>query len=55
MSKAELHKCDHTTKGVKVDLGIPKEMWHKPSAEVSHLKVGQFQDQLASNAKIKLS
>ena len=25
-------------KGVKVDLGIPKEMWHKPSAEVTHLK-----------------
>ena len=25
-------------KGVKVDLGIPKEMWHKPSAEISHLK-----------------
>ena len=25
-------------KGVKVDIGIPKELWHKPSAEVSHLK-----------------
>ena len=25
-------------KGVKVDLGIPHEMWHKPSAEISHLK-----------------
>jgi len=25
-------------KGVKVELGIPKEMWHKPSAEVTHLK-----------------
>ncbi len=25
-------------KGVKVDLGIPQEMWHKPSAEVTHLK-----------------
>ncbi len=25
-------------KGVKVDLGIPKEMWHKPSAEITHLK-----------------
>ena len=25
-------------KGVKVDLGIPKDMWHKPSAEISHLK-----------------
>ena len=25
-------------KGVKVDLGIPKELWHKPSAEITHLK-----------------
>ena len=25
-------------KGVKVDLGIPQELWHKPSAEISHLK-----------------
>jgi hypothetical protein len=25
-------------KGVKVDLGIPKELWHKPSAEVTNLK-----------------
>ena len=31
-------------KGVKVDIGIPKELWHKPSAEVSNLKtqVGKF-------------
>ncbi len=26
-------------KGVKVDIGIPQELWHKPSAEISHLKV----------------
>jgi hypothetical protein len=25
-------------KGVKVDLGMPKELWHKPSAEITHLK-----------------
>lgn len=25
-------------KGVKVDLGIPYELWDKPSAEVTHLK-----------------
>jgi len=25
-------------KGVKVDLGIPQELWHKPSAEITHLK-----------------
>lgn len=25
-------------KGVKVDIGIPQELWHKPSAEISHLK-----------------
>jgi hypothetical protein len=25
-------------KGVKVDLGIPYELWDKPSAEISHLK-----------------
>ena len=25
-------------KGVKVDLGLPKEMWDKPSAEITHLK-----------------
>lgn len=25
-------------KGVKVDLGIPQEMWSKPSAEITHLK-----------------
>jgi hypothetical protein len=23
---------------VKVDLGMPKELWHKPSAEITHLK-----------------
>ena len=23
---------------MKVDLGIPKELWHKPSAEITHLK-----------------
>ncbi len=27
-----------SNKGVKVDLGIPFEMWDKPSAEVTHLK-----------------
>merc|ERR1711953_1525918 len=32
------HNHHHIIKGVKVDLGIPKEMWHKPSAEISHLK-----------------
>ena len=26
-------------RGVKVDLGIPQELWDKPSAEVSNLKV----------------
>ena len=25
-------------KGVKVDIGIPNELWHKPSAEITHLK-----------------
>ncbi|KAI1291887.1 Protein canopy -like protein 3 [Halotydeus destructor] len=25
-------------KGVKVDLGIPEQLWDKPSAEISHLK-----------------
>jgi hypothetical protein len=25
-------------KGVKVDLGIPEEMWDKPSAEIAKLK-----------------
>ena len=25
-------------KGVKVDIGIPQELWQKPSAEISHLK-----------------
>lgn len=25
-------------KGVKVDLGIPLELWDKPSAEVTHMK-----------------
>ncbi len=25
-------------KGVKVDIGIPHELWHKPSAEITHLK-----------------
>ncbi len=25
-------------KGVKVDLGIPYELWDKPSAEVTHMK-----------------
>ena len=25
-------------KGVKVDLGIPEDLWDKPSAEVTHLK-----------------
>jgi len=25
-------------KGVKVDIGIPKELWHKPSAEITDLK-----------------
>jgi hypothetical protein len=25
-------------KGVKVDLGMPQELWHKPSAEITHLK-----------------
>ena len=25
-------------KGVKVDIGIPQELWHKPSAEVTQLK-----------------
>jgi hypothetical protein len=25
-------------KGVKVDIGIPHELWHKPSAEVTQLK-----------------
>ncbi|TRY62656.1 hypothetical protein TCAL_11039 [Tigriopus californicus] len=25
-------------KGVKVDIGIPQELWHKPSAEVSYLR-----------------
>ena len=23
---------------MKVDLGMPKELWHKPSAEITHLK-----------------
>jgi hypothetical protein len=27
------------SKGVKVDIGIPHELWHKPSAEVTQLKV----------------
>ena len=26
-------------KGVKVDIGIPHELWGKPSAEVTHLKI----------------
>lgn len=26
-------------KGVKVDLGIPYDLWDKPSAEVSQLKI----------------
>jgi hypothetical protein len=26
-------------KGVKVDIGIPEQLWDKPSAEISHLKV----------------
>ncbi|CAG4963649.1 unnamed protein product [Parnassius apollo] len=25
-------------KGVKVDLGIPYELWDKPSAEITHMK-----------------
>ena len=30
--------CFHSDKGVKVDLGIPHELWDKPSAEVTDLK-----------------
>ena len=26
------------SKGVKVDLGIPQELWDKPSAEITQLK-----------------
>lgn len=26
-------------KGVKVELGIPEDLWDKPSAEVTHLKM----------------
>lgn len=28
----------YSAKGVKVDLGIPEEMWDKPSAEIAKLK-----------------
>jgi hypothetical protein len=31
------HFC--SAKGVKVDLGMPYEMWDKPSAEITDLKV----------------
>jgi len=30
---------DLADKGVKVELGIPEELWDKPSAEVTHLKM----------------
>jgi hypothetical protein len=34
----QLNYCFNSAKGVKVDLGIPHEMWDKPPAEVTHLK-----------------
>jgi len=36
--------CCHSNKGVQVELGIPYELWDKPSAEVSkmHRAVSQL-------------
>ncbi len=32
------------SKGVKVDLGIPHELWDKPSAEITQLWLNKFGD-----------
>ena len=48
-------------KGVKVDIGIPHELWNKPSAEVTQLKtqceqlLGNFVVYHFSRAEVPLS
>ncbi|XP_072935708.1 protein canopy homolog 3 [Epargyreus clarus] len=38
-------------KGVKVDLGIPYELWDKPSAEITHMKI-QCENLLEENEEV---